>query len=352
MKRILVVDDNMASLKQISAQLSGRYQVSLSKSGAQALKICAETHPHLILLDVEMPEMNGFETNQALKSDPVLSRIPVIFLTGNNDTATEIRALESGAMDFITKPVERNILLYRLELHLKLTEYQSDLENTLKELEDSIVVTFAYLIECKNENSGGHMLRTSRYVRHIGRELLKRGLFRDELREETVEMMARAATFHDIGKIGVSDVILLKTEPLSPEEAGELRKHTLIGARVLSNIYERTPAQHYLKYAAMMAEGHHERYDGRGYPRGLRGEEIPLCSRIMAAANTYDASMMIRANRPALTPSEACMSIAGGAGTKFDPVIAAVFAESYSTFPVMDMNPPNILGMWNGSPDL
>jgi putative two-component system response regulator len=339
----------MASLKQIGAQLSGSYQLSLSKSGSQALKICSQTNPDLILLDVEMPDMDGFEVNALLKANPMYSRIPVIFLTGNHDTSTEIKALESGAVDFITKPAERNILLHRLELHLQLNDYQTNLENTVKELENSIVISFADLIECKNDNTGGHVLRTSKYVEMLGRELLKRGVWSESLTETDVEMIARAATFHDIGKIGVSDVILLKAGPLSADEYEEVKKHTTIGARVLSNIYERTPTQHYLKYAAMVAEGHHERYDGKGYPYGLNEEEIPLCSRIMAVANVYDACLTERIYKHALTPSEAYDVILGGSGTEFDPVVVSIFAETYESFPVLDMNHPHILGSWNGN---
>jgi putative two-component system response regulator len=348
MKRILVVDDNMASLKQIGAQLSGNYQISLSKSGAQAIKICERTYPDLILLDVEMPEMNGFEANAILKNDHDLSRIPVIFLTGNHDINTEIKALESGAVDFITKPAEKDILLHRLELHLKLSDYQTNLENTVKELEDSIVISFADLVECKNDNTGGHVLRTSRYVEIVGGGLLKRGLFRDELTEHNVEMMVRAAPFHDIGKIGVSDVILLKPGPLTEVEYEEVKKHTAIGSRVLLNIYERTPTQHYLKYAAMMAEGHHEKFDGSGYPYGLKGADIPLCARIMAVANVYDACLTDRAYRRACGVEEAISVIRGGKGISFDPVIAEVFEAAFPDFPEMDMSPPSFLGNWNG----
>jgi putative two-component system response regulator len=347
MKRILVVDDNMASLKQIGAQLSGNYQISLSKSGAQAIKICDQTHPDLILLDVEMPDMDGFETNAALKSNRETHRIPVIFLTGNHDVNTEIKALESGAVDFITKPAEKNILLHRLELHLKLNDYRTNLENTVKELEDSIVVSFADLVECKNDNTGGHVLRTSRYVDILGKGLMKRGLFKDELDDEYLEMIVRSAPFHDIGKIGVSDVILLKPGPLTKEEYEEVKKHTQIGARVLNNIYERTPTQHYLKYAAIMAESHHERFDGSGYPQGMAGNDIPLCARIMAVANVYDACLTDRVYRRPCSPEEAFEVIANSGGSEFDPVIADVFKEVYPDFPVMDMNPSLFWGNWN-----
>ncbi|MDR1133288.1 MAG: response regulator, partial [Synergistaceae bacterium] len=305
MKKILVVDDNMASLKQIGAQLSGNYRISLSKSGSQALKICDQIRPDLVLLDVEMPGMDGFETNAALKRDHDLNRIPVIFITGNYDVQTEIRGLESGAVDYITKPVEKNILLHRIDLHLKLNDYQTDLERTIKELEDSIVLSFADLVECKSDNTGGHVLRTSEYVKVLGLELLKRGIFPDDVTEDSVELMTRAVTFHDIGKIGISDVILLKPAPLTKEEYNEIKQHTVIGAKVLLDIYERAPTQHYLKYAAIAAEGHHERYDGTGYPYGLVGEEIPIISRLLSVANVFDACLTERIYRKAVSPPEA-----------------------------------------------
>jgi putative two-component system response regulator len=287
-KQILVVDDNLASLKQMGAQLGSHYEVSLAKSGAMALQICRQERPGLILLDVEMPEMDGFQTIAKFKEDPALSQIPVIFLTGNRDTATEIKALESGAMDFIVKPANTDILFHRLELHLQFAAYQSSLENTVKELENSIVTSFAELVECKDDNAGTHVLRTGKYVEILGRKLLAERVFADELSEADLDMIIRAAPFHDVGKIGVSDTLLLKEGALTKEEYEEVKKHTLIGARFLDAIYRRTPEQHYLKFAKLIAESHHEKYDGTGYPRGLAGDNIPLCARIMTVANVYD----------------------------------------------------------------
>jgi putative two-component system response regulator len=319
------VDDNLVNLKQIGAQLSGYYDISLAKSGASALQICRQTKPDLILLDIEMPGMDGFEVIAKLKEQHNLRQLPVIFLTGNRDVATEIKALESGAVDFISKPVNRDILFHRIELHIQFSAYQLHLTNTVKELEDSIGVSFAELIECKDDNVAGHVLRTSKYVELLGRELLDSKVFGDKLSSGDVDLITRATPFHDVGKIGISDTILLKKGPLTPEEYGEIKKHTTIGARVLETIYQRIPNQHYFKYATTLAEGHHERYDGTGYPRGLAGEDIPLSCRILAVANVYDACMTDRIYRKALSHEEACTIIIGGKETEFDPRIVEIF---------------------------
>jgi putative two-component system response regulator len=247
-------------------------------------------------------------------------------------------------VDYITKPAERNILLHRINLHLKLNDYQTNLERTIKELEDSIALSFADLVECKNDNTGGHVLRTSKYVGILGRELLKQGLFPDSVTEESVELMTRAAPFHDIGKIGISDIILLKPGPLDEHEYNEVKRHTVVGANVLFNIYERTPTQHYLKYAAIAAEGHHERYDGKGYPYGLKGAEIPMISRLMAVANVFDACLTERVYRKALSPPEAYDVIMNGRGTEFDPVIVDCFAETYPAFQAAGINQQRLPG--------
>jgi putative two-component system response regulator len=185
-------------------------------------------------------------------------------------------------------------------------------------------------------------------VEIIGRELLRMGAFGGDLTEDDVEMMSRAAPFHDIGKIGISDVILLKPGPLTDDEYEEVKRHTLIGARVLQNIYERTPTQYYLKYAAMMAEGHHERYDGLGYPHGLKGEEIPLCSRIMAVSNVFDACLTERVYRRARYRDEAYKIVMKGKGAEFDPIVTEAFECCYSALPTIENLPQNLLGKWQG----
>ena len=335
MKSVLVVDDNLISLKQISAQLSGAYEVSLAKSGELALQICEKEPPDLILLDVEMPDMDGYSTISRLKADPELARIPVIFLTGNNDPDTEVRCLNSGAMDFITKPANTDILLHRIDLHLEFSAYQLHLEHMVKEVEDNIGTAFAELLDCKDYNVAGHVLRSSEYAELLAKELFDAEIFPDQITAEDIAIIKRAAPFHDVGKIGVSDLILLKRGPLTDEEFREIQQHTLIGGRVLKTIYNRSPDQHYLKTAITIAEGHHERYDGTGYPRGLKGDDIPLCCRIMAVANVYDACVTDRVYRKGLSHEETCRKILDSRGKEFDPRIVDVFIKVQDKFSLL-----------------
>lgn len=332
MKSILIVDDNLVSLKQISAQLAELYEISLAKSGELALQICAKEAPDLILLDVEMPGMDGFTTISRLKENPAFMHIPVIFLTGNHDSATEVRCLESGAMDFITKPANAEILKHRINLHLQFSTYQLHLEHMVKELEDNIGISFAELLDCKDYNVAGHVLRTGEYVGLLAREILKAGVFENEISEEDADMMQRAAPFHDVGKIGVSDIILLKRSSLTEEEYREIQKHTLIGGQVLKAIYKRSPNQRYLEMAITIAEGHHERYDGAGYPQKLKGDDIPVCCRIMSVINVYDACITDRVYRKGLSHEEACAVIQAGKGTEFDPRIVDIFDKIKDKF--------------------
>ena len=338
MKRILIVDDNITNLKQAQVLLASQYDIMLAKSGESALSICAREKPDMILLDIDMPGMDGFETIKKLKQDPALSPIPVIFLTASDSNETEVKALESGAVDFVTKPINKEILLHRLELHINLAAYHTSLENSVRELEDNIIISFAELVDCKKDNTGSHALRTGKYVQLFAAELLTRGKFIEELSNEKLDMIVRGASFHDIGKIGVSDVLLLKPGPLTENEYAEVKKHTSIGAQLLKTIYERAPSHHFLDYARIIAEGHHERYDGKGYPNGLSGNSIPLCCRIVSLANVYDACLTDRVYRKALDQEETCRIIVEGRGTRFDPELVDVFEAVSEKFAEYNAN--------------
>ena len=327
MNKILVVDDDLSTLKQIASQISGNYEVSLAKSGMLALQICAKEKPDLILLDIEMPDMDGFDVIARIKANPYLGGIPVVFLTANHDVETEIRALESGARDFITKPVDKSILLHRIELHLRFAAYQAQTEQKVMALSDSIATSFAEMIECRDENTGGHVVRTSKYVELLGKEMINRGLFPDELSPGELQMMVRAAPLHDIGKIAISDSVLLKPGKLDDKEFVVMKTHAQIGATIVERMCQRMPTQHYLRYARLIADAHHERYDGKGYPRGRWGDNIPLCARIMAVADVYDALIENRVYRKGMDHTRASDIIVESRGTQFDPVIVDIFKE-------------------------
>lgn len=332
MKRILLIDDDLAFLSLVNSLLAKTYRFILAKSGEQALVIAAEIVPDLILLDVEMPGMNGFQTMTYLRAIPCCHRIPVIFLTANHDAETQVKALEAGGVDFIKKPFEKDILRYRLDLHLRLSQYQQGLENMLKSLEDSIVSAFSELVGCRDGHSGGHVQRTRKYVALLGGLLLKEGSFAGSLTEETLDMIIRAAPLHDIGKIGTSDIILLKPGRLSKKEYSTVKAHTVIGANALRSLYVKTPTQRYLEYAIRMAESHHERFDGQGYPQGLKGDAIPLCGRILALANVYDALTTSSVTRRELSHQEAVRIIAESSDGEFDPQVTAVFLVNNDLF--------------------
>lgn len=326
MKNILVVDDNLVTLQQINAMLEEDYEVSLAKSGSQALLICYQIAPDLILLDIDMPDMDGFETLTMLKKNMALRHIPVIFLTAAHNTESEVKALKNGAVDFITKPVDKEILQHRIDVHLNLSSYNRQLENQVRVLEDSIIASFSDMIEYRDECTGGHVTRTASYVEILGAELLKRGHYSEELNEFTVDMMARAAPLHDVGKITVSDVILLKPSLLNDEEFTIMKTHTTVGADLLRNIFSKVPTQSYHEFAILIAESHHERWDGKGYPKGLKTTQIPLCARIMSIADVFDALVDIRVYKRPMDHKDACRVIMSEREHMFDPLVVDAFS--------------------------
>jgi putative two-component system response regulator len=332
MKRILIVDDNAASLNQIQALLGDSFQVSFAKSGEQALNICTKINPDLILMDIRMPQMDGFETLARLRKMRNIAKTPVIFLTASSDIETEVKCLEAGAADFIAKPCDRAVLKHRIDLQLRLSGYQSYLEKSLKELEDSIISIFSNMIEFRDESTGGHVQRTAKYVGLLAEELLRKKDFEGELSVAEVETMERAAPLHDVGKIGISDVILLKPAMLNDEEFNIMKSHTVIGAQLLRNMRASTATQHYIDCAIKIAESHHERFDGKGYPQGLTGSQIPIPARIMAVADVYDALVDTRVYRKSMTHDDARRIILSGSGTQFDPVVVKAFETLEHTF--------------------
>ncbi|MDR1135906.1 MAG: response regulator [Clostridiales Family XIII bacterium] len=325
MKRILVVDDNISTLKHVGAILANEYIVALATSGTRALSMCMRRKPDLILLDADMPGMNGFETMAELKLNPQLHGVPIVFMTDSRGAEAEVRMRRMGAKDFIAKPVETETFKHKIELNIRFAAFQAQLEGDASSLSESNLISIAELVERRDKNTEGHVARIGKYAGLIGRELMRRGRFGDELTDADLEMIERAAPLHDIGKIAISDNILLKPGKLSEKEFALMKRHAVIGAEVIGNMHMRTPAQHFLQFARMIALSHHERYDGNGYPYKLRGEEIPLCGRITAVADVYDSLLGNRIYKKGIGHIEACDIIMEGKGGQFDPWVVDAF---------------------------
>jgi putative two-component system response regulator len=228
--------------------------------------------------------------------------------------------------------VEKNILLHRIALHLRFSFYQKSLERKVSVLSDNLAVSFAELIECRDEGTGGHVMRTAMYVEKLGREVIRHGLFPGELSEDELAMIVRAAPLHDIGKIGIKDSILLKPGKLDNDEFAVMKRHAALGEEILEGMYKRAPVQSYLQYASIIAASHHEKYDGTGYPRHMEGRGIPLCGRIMAVADVYDSLVDTRVYRKAMSHEEACAIILDGKGGHFDPDLVEIFDSCHRDF--------------------
>ncbi len=322
-KWILVIDDDTANLTMANNILSDAgIRVSCVKSGRMAVKFLQFNKPDLILLDVHMPEMDGFETLAAIRGTngisgvPETAEIPVIFLTADDDNDTETRGLQAGAMDFIRKPFVPDVLLLRVNHAIELTRLQEDLEQEvlaqtkkLTNLSTQIVMALAGAIDAKDTYTNGHSSRVADYARMIAEQ----AGFTSEAQEEIYMI----GLLHDVGKIGVPDAIINKPSKLTDEEYEVIKSHPILGEKILKRISEFPKLLTGARY-------HHERYDGRGYPDGLKGKDIPVEARIIAVADAYDAMSSRRSYRDVLPQAQIRAEMEEGKGTQFDPVFADI----------------------------
>ena len=357
---ILVVDDNRDNLTVIGGLLKEHYQVRAANSGERALKVAvSDPRPDLILLDIMMPGMDGYETLRHLRGDPATRDIPVIFVTAMDADEDEEGGLRQGAVDYVTKPIRPAILLARIRTHLalkaahdRLADQNLALEGQVRlrtrELElikDVSVEALASLAEKRDNETGNHLIRTRSYIEVLMRELCRQPRFADQLDPHSQEMIAKAAPLHDIGKVGIPDHILLKPGRLTPEEFEIMKQHAKIGADALTEAIERVLVARYagvetdsryaldfLEKAREIAHSHHERWDGSGYPQGLAGDAIPLSARLMALADVFDALICKRHYKAAIPLDETIGLIREGRGRHFDPDIVDVFLERVDEF--------------------
>jgi len=331
-KTIFVVDDSLTNLSMAEEALEKHYRVITLLSVEKMHEALKNLTPDLILLDIAMPGMSGFDAMKHLKSDRKYSDIPVIFLTALTDSHNEALGIELGAVDFITKPFSETVLLNRIRNHIQIDEIIRKRTEQLVRLKNGIVFTMADIVERRDKNTGGHVDRTSSYTRILLESMKKFGVYVDEIINWDPDLFITSAQLHDVGKINISDVILNKTGPLTESEFELVKTHTTEGENIIEQTITRTGEADFLQSAKLMAAHHHERWDGAGYPNGLKGEDIPLHGRIMAIVDVYDALVSERTYKKAYTHETAVTIIKNEAGKHFDPLITGVFCEINSQF--------------------
>ena len=331
---VVVVDDEPTNLKKAETVLSEKFKVILLKSGEILLRYLEKHTPDLILLDIMMPDMDGYETIQRLKANEKTAGIPVIFLTGKTDTESEVKGLKLGAVDFIIKPFQNEVIMSRVQTHMKLHAYETRLEQLVDEktrmierLQDTMSVSFAELVESRDGTTGGHVKNTTRYMNTYVEYMKEKGYYKDFLTDECVRELIRSAPLHDIGKIGITDDVLRKNSSLDPEEFEYMKSHSMIGGQTFDKIIKEAGSTGFLETARNMAMYHHEKWDGTGYPEHLKGEEIPLAARMLAIVDVYDALTSERSYKKAFSHEKAMQIITEGRGTAFDPELLDIFVE-------------------------
>lgn len=338
-KQIMLVDDNRIYLMAGRAALEDTYEVITVDSGVRALALFECIIPDLILLDITMPEMDGFEVIKRIKADERTEKIPVIFLTALDNTDKEYEGLDLGAADYITKPFNERILRKRIETHLMLADQTHSLENLVEkktekilQLQEAVLSSVAELVEFRDNNTGGHIDRTQSYLRLLIDKMIQLDLYTEAVANWDLKIMVQSAQLHDVGKISIPDSILNKPGKLTADEFEIIKEHALLGKQAIERIQRSVDDNDFLQQAELMAYTHHERWDGTGYPQGLKGEDIPIHGRLMAIVDVYDALISERPYKKALSHEEAVKIISEGKGTQFDPVLVDLFIEIENEF--------------------
>ena len=345
---VLVVDDTPENLTLMGALLRDHFMVKVANNGEKALKIAmSDTPPDLVLLDIMMPGLDGYEVCRRLKATAATRDIPVIFLTARSDPDDERMGLALGAVDYITKPISPPILLARVNTHLALKATADFLrdksaylerEVALRTLEvqaiqDVTIMAMTSLAETRDNETGNHIRRTQLYVKALAERLRNHPRFEAVLNERMIELLYKSAPLHDIGKIGIPDSILLKPGKLTVEEFEVMKTHTTLGRKAIEDAERRLGMRvAILSVSKEIAYSHQEKWDGSGYPQGLAGDQIPVSARLMAVADVYDALINKRVYKAAFSHDQTCSTIVKGKGTHFDPDMVDAFVDIAEDF--------------------
>ncbi|MDY0746512.1 two-component system response regulator [Paucibacter sp. R3-3] len=348
MPTILVVDDTPDNLQFMNGILQSSYKVKVANSGERALKVLERGPlPDIVLLDVIMTGIDGYEVCRQMKANPATAAVPVIFLTARNEVEDETRGFESGAVDYITKPFIAAVVLARVKAQLglkRMADFLRDQNDFLEEevgrrtrevsaIQDVTILAMASLAETRDNETGNHIRRTQHYVRALALKLQKDPRFARELGDNTISMLFKSAPLHDLGKVGIADSILLKPGRLTPEEFEVMKTHTTLGRDSIQHAEDSLGLQvEFLQLAKQIAYSHQEKWDGSGYPQGLKGLDIPLSARLMAVADVYDALISVRVYKPAMSHEEAVDLIVKGSGSHFDPDLVDAFIAIQDEF--------------------
>ncbi len=346
---VLVVDDTPDNLSLMSGLLKDKYKVKIANNGERALKVALTgTPPDIILLDIMMPVMDGYETCRHLKVNPETRDIPVIFLTAKTEVEDEMKGFELGAVDYITKPISPPVVLARVQTHLQLKKVRDYLKDQNEFLEGEVqkrtqevvavqevtILAMASLAETRDNDTGNHIRRTQFYVRALAEKLRHHERFRDFLNEDKIiDLLFKSAPLHDIGKVGIPDHILLKPGRFTPEEFEIMKTHCTLGRDAIIAAERRLGLElPFLSLAKEIAYTHQEKWDGTGYPEGLSGDDIPISGRLMAIADVYDALICRRVYKEGMPHAKAVDIIVQSKGTHFDPDMVDAFVEIAEEF--------------------
>ena len=344
---ILIVDDTPDNITLLSSLLKEKYNTKVATNGATALQIVAGGGVDLVLLDVMMPELDGYETCRRMKQDPKTADVPVIFLTAKSQPEDEAMGLRMGAVDYLTKPISPPILFARVATHLSLKNARTQLKTENRNLEtlvqertgqlslmqDATIMAMATMAETRDNETGNHIRRTQNYIAALARRLQAHPRFAAELTDDNIKLLYKSAPLHDIGKVGIPDHILLKPGKLDEQEFEIMKRHTEYGRDTIRQVEQYVGGSNsFLTYAREIAHSHQEKWDGSGYPDQLAGEAIPLSARLMAVADVYDALISRRVYKPPFSHADAVAIMKEGRGKHFDPDILDAFLDIEADF--------------------
>jgi putative two-component system response regulator len=344
---ILIVDDSPANLSLLGGLLHKSYTVKATGHGSKAQQMASQEQPDLILLDIIMPDMSGYEVCRQLKADRHTRHIPVIFLTSKTDVESEEIGMSLGAVDYITRPINPEILLSRVKAHfvdaaqtqtLRVNNEYLEFEvakraRQFAALQQVTILALAALAEVRDRDTGQHLRRTQNYIRALGLQLRCHPRFSSYLNDAVIDMLFKCAPLHDIGKVGIPDRILLKPGRYEPDEFAIMKTHPALGYEALEQAQEAAgESMEFLDIAKQIVYCHHEKWDGSGYPQGLAGDAIPIPARLMALADVYDALISRRVYKAAISHAQATRIITEGRGTHFDPDVVAAFVALADEF--------------------